>query len=192
MRKHVAREAAKGKTVVAVTPDMESFEWHHAREDFVANELYGKKPEVKGAVVGTEPGKRVWCAWARMWYNSNPKDAKGNSLHILRLVIEDEAYTDHGAASEEGVTAAKESAVAAATAALLAAAQKEAGKWNMGEIDIWNPTSATLAAGRMLDPTVQVIHREKDSISSLRWYGEGTEDVVNDVEWIGNEKYAWC
>lgn len=35
------------------------------------------------------------------------------------------------------------------------------------------------------------VEREKDSIASLLWYGEGSgkEDTL---EWIGNEKYAWC
>ena len=194
MRKRVAHEASEGRTAVAVMPDVESLEWHHAREDFVGKELYDKIPEFRGAVVGTEPGTRVWCTWTRMWYNSDPKDAKGNTLHILRLVIEDPGYIDYEAASEKGAVAAKSSVVAAATAALLAAAQDEASRWNMGEIDIWNPTSATLAAGRMLDSSVQITDRQKDSISSLRWYGEGKDcaDTRRQVEWLGNEKYAWC
>lgn len=192
VRKHVAQAASAGKTAVAILPDIEHFEWHHAREDFVGSELYGKQPEIKGAIVGTEPGKRVWCTWARMWYNSDPKSAKGNTLHILRLVVEDPEYDDYAAASDERTAAVKESGVASATAALLHAAQEEAEKWNMGEIDIWNPTSATLAAGRILDPSVQVVHREKDSIASLRWYGAGSDDPVKGVEWVGNEKYCWC
>lgn len=28
--------------------------------------------------------------------------------------------------------------------------------------------------------------RETDSIASLMWYGEG------EVEWVANEKFAWC
>lgn len=192
MRKHAVREALKGKAVVALVPDVETLEWHHAREDFVGKELYGKVPEIKGAIVGTEPGKRVWCIWTRMWYNSDPSDPKDNALHILRLVIEDPEYTDYEAATEEGAAALHGSGVAAATAALLAAAQVEASKWTMGEVDIWNPTSATLAAGRILDPSLQVVHREKDSIASLRWYGEETAVATRQVEWIGNEKYGWC
>lgn len=192
MRKHATQQSEKGKTVVAIVPDVEHLQWHHAREDFVCKELYGKTPEIKGAIVGTEPGNRVWCVWTRMWYNSDPKDSKGNTLHILRLVVEDPQYDDYAAASEDKTAAAKGSAVSAAIAALFAAAQVEAHKWNMGEVDIWNPTSTTLAAGRVLDPSVEVTHREKDSIASLRWYGEGSEDPVTDIEWVGNEKYCWC
>jgi len=170
-------------------PDAETLSWHHAREEFVANELYGKSPEVKGAIVGTEEGKRVWCVWMRTWYNSDPQKSKGNSLNILRLVVEDPEYTDFNAASDDGVEQAKGSYVTAAIASLLAAAQAEANKWYMGSIDIWNPTSATLAAARQLKAGTQVTHRENDSIASLRWYGEGS---VQDIEWMDNEKYAWC
>lgn len=28
-----------------------------------------------------------------------------------------------------------------------------------------------------------------ESIASLMWYGEGSAE---EVDWIGNEKYAWC
>jgi len=180
------------KTAVAIVPDVETYEWHHAREDFVCNELYGKTPDIRGAIVGTEPGNRVWCVWTRMWYNSDTGASKDNVLHILRLVVENGEYGDFQAATAEGTTSAKGSDIAAATAALLSRAQEEAGKWNMGEVDIWNPSSTTLAAGRALDEKVEVIHREKDSISSLRWYGEGADDAVTHVEWFGNEKYAWC
>ena len=102
-------------------PDAETLSWHHAREEFVANELYGKSPEVKGAIVGTEEGKRVWCVWMRTWYNSDPQKSKGNSLNILRLVVEDPEYTDFNAASDDGVEQAKGSYVTAAIASLLAA-----------------------------------------------------------------------
>jgi len=43
----------------------------------------------------------------------------------------------------------------------------------------------------LLDPTAEVIHREKSSIASLRWIG-GEQGLGDDVEWFWNEKYAWC
>ncbi|THZ07259.1 hypothetical protein D6C80_05874 [Aureobasidium pullulans] len=189
VRKKLGNAASSGKAIASIVPDVETLSWHHAREEFVANELYGKSPEVKGAIVGTEEGKRVWCVWMRTWYNSDLQKSKGNSLNILRLVVEDPEYTDFNAASDDGVEKAKGSYVTAAIASLLAAAQAEANKWYMGSIDIWNPTSATLAAARQLEAATQVTHRENDSIASLRWYGEGS---VQDIEWMDNEKYAWC
>ena len=127
--------------------------------------------------------------WMRTWYNSDPQSTKDNTMNILRLVVEDPEYTDSSAASDEGVEKAKGTHVTAAIASLLAAAQADASEWHMGSVDIWNPTSATLAAAKQLDSAAQVVHREKDSVASLRWYGEGS---VDDVQWLDNEKYAWC
>lgn len=189
VRKKLTNVASSGETFASIIPDVETFTWHHAREEFVANELYGKNPEVKGAIVGSEKGKRVWCVWMHTWYNSDPQNTKDNTLNILRLVVEDPEYTDSSAASDEGVERVKGTYVTNTIASLLAAAQADASKWNMGEVNIWNPTSVSLAAAKQLDPAAQVIHREKDSITSLRWYGEGS---VDDVQWLDNEKYAWC
>ncbi|KAL1303751.1 hypothetical protein AAFC00_007093 [Neodothiora populina] len=188
MRQCVAQKSTSGKTTVAILPDVVTLEWHHAREGFVGKELYGKAPDIKGAVVELDSGKRVWCIWTRMWYNSDPADPKGNTLHILRLASDDQGLLD----SEAKIAGPKKEEVAAAIAALLAAAQAQASEWNMGEVDIWNPSHLTITAGRMLEETVDVVHREKDSISSLRWYGAGHENPAEEVEWIGNEKYAWC
>jgi hypothetical protein len=185
--KQLTKAAVSGKTAVSIVPDVETLSWQHAREEFVANELYSKSPTVKGAIVGTESGKRVWCVWYRTWNNNDPQNAQGNTMTLLRLVAEGAEASD--AASDEGAKAAKDSYISAATASLLVAARAEASKWHMGAVDIWNPTSATLAAASMLDPAVRVVHREKDSIASLRWYGERS---VQDVVWVDNEKYAWC
>lgn len=189
MRKKLATVACPGKTFASIVPDVETLSWHQAREEYVANELYGKSPEVKGAIVGSETGKRVWCVWMRTWNNSNPQSTKDNTMNILRLVVEDPEYTDSSAASDEGVEKAKGTYVTTAIVSVLAAAQADASKWHIGSVNIWNPTSSTLAAAKHLDPAAQVIHREKDSIASLRWYGKGS---VDDVQWLDNEKYAWC
>ena len=53
VREKLANAATSGKTIASIIPDVETFSWHHAREEFVSNELYGKSPEVKGAIVGT-------------------------------------------------------------------------------------------------------------------------------------------
>ncbi|KAG9515945.1 hypothetical protein KCU93_g9305, partial [Aureobasidium melanogenum] len=189
VRKKLTNVASSGKTFASIIPDVETLSWHHAREEYVANELYGKSPEVKGAIVGSEKGKRVWCVWMRTWYNSDPQITKDNTMNILRLVVEDPEYTDLSAASDEDVERAKGTYVTAAIVSLLAAAQADASEWHMGSVDVWNPSASTLAAAKQLDAGAQVVHREKDSIASLRWYGEGS---VDDVQWLDNEKYAWC
>lgn len=190
IRQHMAKAVSGDRTAVAIVPSVTQLQWHHAREEFVAKELYGKIPEVKGAIVGTEPGQRVWCYWTRVY--TTPNETKDNTLHILRLVIEDPNHSDFTAANEEGVRKAHDSYIAKATASLFAAAQLEAGKWAMGQTDIWNPTSTTLAGAKMLDPSATVEHREKESIASLRWYGSEEGNPVEHVDWICNEKYGWC
>lgn len=189
VRKKLSNSANASKAVVSIVPDVETLSWHHAREEFVANELYGESPRIKGAIVGNEEGKRVWCVWSCFWYNSDPQNSKGNTMNVLRLVVENIEGVDPSAASEEGVQIAKDSYVSAATASLFAAAQVEADKWHMGTIDIWNPTSATLAAAKKLDNNAHVVHRENDSVASLRWYGEGPAE---EICWVDNDKYAWC
>ena len=175
----------------ALVPDLETMQWHHAREDFVSTELHGGRPKFmnggRGALVGIRPGAKAWCYWARVW--TNPQEESPNTLHILRLAIEDEAYSDFSPASDSGAGQLADSDVAKAIAALLAEAQVQAHASGMHEIQIWNPTSATLAAARLIDADAAVVQRETESIASLQWYGEGS---WKDVEWICNEKYGWC
>jgi len=178
-------------TFVTVMPDVATIRWHHAREEFVANEFHGRVPKVKGAIVG-EPGKRVWCYWTRMWYNKDPMASEGNTLHILRLVIE-----EYGMFIWENPSPEQENDIkkyASSIASLLHLAQKEALEWRMAEVEIWNPTATTIEAARLLDPEAKVVDRESESIASLRWYGDRTGDgkVADDVHWVGNEKYGWC
>lgn len=185
-RNRLARSSKGADTSVALVPDRRTVRWHHAREEFVARELFNRYPEIKGAVVG-EPGSRVWCYWTRVW--TNPQEQTPNTLHILRLVIEDEAYSDFTPASSVKAEMLKDSPIAKAIAALFAEAQRQAAEWDMNETTIWNPTSTTLAAAQLLDPKATVEDRQEESITSLRWYGEGSSE---NVDWICNEKYGWC
>ncbi|KAJ9648110.1 hypothetical protein H2199_001887 [Coniosporium tulheliwenetii] len=183
LRKKMAGLASGGKTAVAMIPDIETIRWHHAREEFVANELYGKTPTIKGAIVGNESGKRIWCYWTRVWANSDPQQSKGNVLHVLRLVVEDDAGSEDDLSNTPAI------------AALLAMAQSEAAKWHMAEVETWNPAKTTVAAAQLLEPEAEVVHRDAESIASLMWYGNQPveEGHVGDVvTWLGNEKYAWC
>jgi hypothetical protein len=178
------------KTAVALLPDIDTIEWHHAREDFVGTELHGRTPKIKGAIVGTEKGKRVWCYWTRMWYNSNPAEAKGNTLHILRLVVEDGGW--EGTAVSQANGDSVDHSHDAAIAALLVVAQREAEEWKMEHMEIWNPTSATVSAAQRLDSSAKVVDRDEESIASLQWFPEHDGPMAEEIDWISNEKYAWC
>lgn len=178
------------KPTVALVPDLATISWHHAREEFVANELTSRTPVFKGAIVSTKSGSQAWCIWTRVW--SSPGDEHGNTLHILRLVVEDgddSVAHDFNPATEDGVAGLRSSSAVQAVAALFAAAQKQAVEWDMRTVEFWNPNNVALAAARQLDERVSVQAREKESICSLRWYGKGNGE---DVEWVYNEKYGWC
>jgi len=183
------------KVIVAIIPEITTIRWHHAREDFVARELHGRVPRIKGAIVdGSGPGKRVWCYWTRMWYNKDLAASQGNMLHVLRLVVEEYGALDWECPSAgEGERMKRK--YTPAIASLLRLAQREAAEWKMEGAEIWNPTAVTVEAVRMLQPDATVVDREFESIASLRWYGEVPQNgrrVADCVDWIENEKYGWC
>ena len=165
-------------------------QWHSAREDFAAKELFNKRPKVKGAIVQVEEGIRVWCIWTRTFGN----ERHGNTLHILRLVIEGEEDFERHWLGEESSTPSlgssnKQRVFAAAS--VLQAARQEAATWTMTDVQIWNPTPLAVLAAKHLDSSVSVLHRDDESIASLRWHGSKLDPGV-EINWIGNEKYGWC
>ena len=116
-----------------------------------------------------------------MWYNEDRQKSTGNILYILRLVVEDATAPD----------------VDKAIASLFSMALEEAKKWCMEEVQIWSPGEPAIAAGRLLDPQARVIHREEESITSLRWHGNINDPdsqipATEQCDWVGNEKFAWC
>lgn len=179
LRKALSARPASSPPAICLVPDHQIMSWHHAREDFIATELHGRAPEIKGALVsGSAPGQRAWCYWTLMWHhdpsshqNGPPNnDNNNNTLHLLRLVVE--------------------KADVQSIEALLRAAQLYAGLWKMGSVQFWNPTPKTVEAARRIDIDAQVVDRDEQSISSVKWFGSD-EDKVG-MEWVGNEKYAWC
>lgn len=192
VRASLSARPRTSNTAVALIPDIDTIRWHHAREDFVGQELHKKSPQIKGAMVGSEPGKRVWCYWTRMWYNNNPAESKGNTLHILRLVIEDEKLSDWEGSGTNHVNGAGSMKHEDSIAALLVMAWQQAKEWNMEEVEAWNPTSAMVNAARRLDPEAVVVDRDKESIASLRWFPKHEGCIAEKIDWIGNEKYGWC
>ena len=57
-------------------------------------------------------------------------------------------------------------------------------------VDMWNPDERTKRLiVQMEDLKAQYVVREEDSITGLRWFGDGS---VQDVEWVANERYEWC
>jgi len=184
VRRRLETRAQGSKTAVALLPDIDTIRWHHAREEFVGRELHGRAPTVKGAMASTDDGRRVWCYWTRMWYNPDAGEAKGNTMHILRLVVEDAGHGQADGRVDEGE--------AAAIGALLALAQHEAEAWTMERVELWAPSATAMAAARRLDASAAEVQRDVESIASLRWYPAHEGRTADQVEWVGIEKYAWC
>ncbi|KAK1836875.1 hypothetical protein QBC39DRAFT_337530 [Podospora conica] len=173
LRREMEGRGREGRTCVALLPDLEQLLWHLMREDYMTKHIFGRTPAVKGAVFG-EPGKRVWAVWTRGYYGGL-ESRQGNTLHILRVVMEDE-----GLPEEYLVQGFRE---------VIGIAQAEAAEWLSQDVQLWNP-SAKL--GRIIKASgldCEYVDRETESIPSLMWYGEGE---TTDVEWIANEKYGWC
>ncbi|KAG9246207.1 hypothetical protein BJ878DRAFT_302556 [Calycina marina] len=161
---------------VYLVPDYEVMQWHHLREDFMTGKLFGKSPTTKGAIVGEE-GSRVWAIWTRAYYGPLDGAESGNTLYILRLIVEDEQV------NEANTQALK---------SILELAQAEAAEWRCQHVALWNPTENVkgLVGNTKLDH--ESVDRQSDSIASLMWYGSKDHEKVDDVEWLGNEKYGWC
>ena len=120
------------------------------------------------------------CIWNRVWANDNPEESKGNTLHVLRLTIEDDNLDYEGSD--------RSPAHMAGIVAVLRVASHQAHEWHMQEVELWNPQPRSLLAAQQLDDSAKVIHRDIDSVTSLKWYGEEEDQV----EWLENEKYGWC
>jgi len=126
-----------------------------------------------------------------MFYSSDPTCSEGNTLHILRLVVEERGlFTWERASADEDM-----SEYIPAISALFRLAHQDAAQWMCEEVQVWNPTETTVKAAQAICyPELKVVHRDSDSIASLMWYGDKPKDgpVADYVDWLGNEKYGWC
>lgn len=172
LRAELASISTDKKPYVTMIPSYECMQWHHGREDFVTNKLFASSPTIKGAIAG-QPGSRVWAIWTRAFYGPVASNA-GNTLYILRLVIEDEKDTEENAASLKAV---------------LSLAQSEAKQWQLTEVDVWNPSEIQKALVKKTGLDSKYVVRDAESIASLMWYGDGSAE---DVNWVANEKFGWC
>jgi hypothetical protein len=171
------------KIYVAMLPDVQVFQWHHAREENQAKDITGKESKIKGAIVGDKEGERGWVIWLREWWEED--DKLMGMVFILRLVIEG-GDASHGAEAK--------------IASLLNATTQDAASWKLEESAIWNPTPEVIAAANKYFPkaNVEFVHQRKDddSLCCFAWYGSAFggdyKDVdVKNVEWVANEKWCW-
>ena len=172
------------KPAVALLPDLDQLLWHLMREDYMTKHIFGRTPTVRGAIYGDIPGRRIWAVWTRAYYGGLEK-TEGNTLWFLRVVVEpglEAEAEEHQIGKEELVEGFK---------SILRIAQAEAAEWRLQEVQIWNPTGGLKRAIERSGVTCEFVEREKESIPSLMWYGDG-EGGREGLEWVCNEKYGWC
>lgn len=178
--KLVRAEVAKpngNRPRVALLPDMDTYEWHFRREDYIQEHFHSRKPTVRGAVYTCSKG-RVWALWQRVRYGGSDGYPVTNMLHFLRLAVEDEGISD-----EE---------LGEALRGIFAAANREAGIWECTTVDTWSPSERiqNVVKDRLPGLSAKMVTRKDHNLASLRWFGEGGD--AKEVDWVVNEKYAWC
>ncbi|EXJ84700.1 hypothetical protein A1O3_05370 [Capronia epimyces CBS 606.96] len=163
-------ESNRDITYVAIRPDLEHLQWHFAREEYIHQALGRPRPWIKGAIHRETGIALIWC---RVY----PESGTDRRLCILHTVVHPSVENS-------------ETAQAAMTALLLRA-QLEAQFWEMGAVEVWDPSDLVIAAAQELrteeQGKVEIVARE-DHLCSLRW----TTSSGNDITWLANEKYAWC
>ncbi|AEO66432.1 9da2f94b-c5db-4c39-a2c8-fc685eaa9e0d [Thermothielavioides terrestris] len=172
LRADLVRRPAN-QTHVAILPELDAMLWHLMREDYMTKAIFGRTPTIRGAVAG-EPGKRIWAVWTRGYYGGLNK-MEGNTLHILRVVVEDPEQPD-----EELVDGFR---------SIVQMAQAEAAEWKTQDVQVWNPTAKLRGLIEKCGVEYEFVDRDKESIASLMWYGE---EPTAEVDWVANEKFAWC
>lgn len=183
IRKDLSRISSNGMIRMMLVPDLDHMLWHHKKEEFVCNKLFGKHPSVKGAIVG-EISDRIWAIWTHRFYGDPESATSENTLYILRLVIENQA-TSSASNAEQHKSRVEQ------MGAILQAAQDEAAQWNLQRVMMWHPSPLVLNLVEETGIQHHVVEREHEGIASLLWYGDGSgkEDTL---KWLGNEKFGWC
>ena len=182
IRKALNNASSNEKIYMILVPDLDHMLWHHKKEEFVCDKLFGKQPPIKGAIVG-QPGHRMWAIWTHRFYGHPQSDASENTLYILRLVIENQAtVTSDTEQADSQIEQMR---------AILQTTQAEAAEWNLHRVMMWGPTPLVLKLIERTRIQHRRIEREHEGIASLLWYGEGS-GKEDSVEWLGNEKYGWC
>ena len=192
IRKTLAQPSSHGKLRMVLVPDLDHMLWHHGKEEFACGKLFGKKPQNKGAVAG-QAGSRVWAIWTHRYYQHPESSAAGTVLYILRLVVENQMATGSNLSNDTEIPhdEGERQTQVDHLRAVIQAAQAEAVEWKLSSVNLWDPTSLVQDMIEQTGLPYRRINRDAEGIASLLWYGDGSgkEDML---EWVANEKFAWC
>ena len=192
IRRQMKRKSTDGRLQMMLVPDHDHMLWHHKKEEYVCEKLFGKKPTVKGAVVGL-PGRRIWAIWTHRFYSNPATASSDNTLYILRLVVEDQEPSENDllGLKDSSTETTRLGILTGSLKAVLQHAQAEAADWGLGKVCMWHPTPLVLGLILQTGLPHRVIERTDEGIASLLWFDEGSGSK-DKIQWIGNEKYGWC
>jgi hypothetical protein len=188
LRVLMATHMQEARRPLIIIPDLAHLGWHLAKEDFACSHLFGKVPEVKGAIAGPH-GSQVWAIWTRRYYNHPATEKSQNVLYILRLVMEADQTATR---LRHTVNEEKYHEQLCHLQAVLQAAQTEAHEWKLNKIQLWNPSPLVLNMLNQIDIGHKVVMREEEGVACGLWYDK--QDEISEVVplWVNTEYYAWC
>lgn len=161
----------------AVIPDIDTIQWHMNRVNFMCNRIFSRTPAIRGALYTPPdaPNSRIWATWTCSFYGGLDEPEK-NVVRILRLAIEDESISDETLA--KGIEA------------IAGFVQKEAKEWLCSKVELWNPEERIRRVTEGIESLgAKFVVRENNNLASLNWFGKNSDQ---EVEWIVNERFAWC
>jgi hypothetical protein len=138
--------------------------------------IFSRIPTVHGAVYTPPdaPNSRIWALWTCSFYGMLDQPEK-NVVRVMRLVIEDESISDE--------------TLAKGTQAIASFVQKEAKEWKCSKVEVWNPEDRVRRVTEGIQSLgAKFIVRENNNIASLNWFNGSDQEV----DWIANERFAWC
>ncbi|PYI07553.1 hypothetical protein BO78DRAFT_428915 [Aspergillus sclerotiicarbonarius CBS 121057] len=154
-------------------------------------------PRVLNVDINMNMNKADWCLWTRMWYSPTVGQREGNRLYVLRVSLAGRDTTP--ADGEKGLGEGR--GQVERVKVLLGEAVKEARKWEMESVEVWDPCEVVVRAARELDcadpgrevERVTVGVKGEVEVPHLRWMGgHGDGQDEGQVDWIGVEKGGWC
>ncbi|KAM5439588.1 hypothetical protein MferCBS31731_004343 [Microsporum ferrugineum] len=189
VRKSVAA-AGPGRLRHTIIPDVDHILWHGCREKFACEKLFGKVPDIKGAVIG-DLGNRVWVLWKHRFVGTPGDKEAANTLYIL--VVENQTVLRSFSTVPAQLVALSEEQefLVQYVRDTIQAARNEAAEWKLNSVAIWDPSAQV----QNLIQRAQIPHRKEtrldNKICCFNWLRKG-EDKEATVEWVAIEKYCWC
>ena len=152
------------KIAIAVLPTEILISWLHDRGDFVSQKINGEVPKAHGTIC--EPADS-WLYWNH--------DFRKQSLGIQR--VRSPANVDQICIE--------------VLASLLFDALKEAYRWKLAYVHVWNPSPDSLEAMHYLKNKFDIEVESKEQSSSIPSLRLRDSERARDLTLLFNEHYAW-